>query len=333
MIMSIWRERGFMRLWPILFVLGLAVLIGGVVMVRRGAGSPHDAHAADERHGLFVFDTWSGIGLTSPIATGTNPLLRWATLEPADGVYDWSALDRALADAEATGKHIVLRIYTNMDRFGQGAPAWYFGLPGARSYFPTSSAQAANAPAPVPWDAAYIDRFGRFLRALGTRYDGHPAIEFIQTNAGGGVYGEMVMGGPPPGWTPDVQGESTRFWLDRWLEAFPSTPLALMVNEIGYGLGPDASAYAANRGVYLQQNSPWLSPKSVALFTANQNSTRIVLEAEDSGCRSATGWHFDNMMQTVFNYGFRIDYLILCVNSFTDHETAAKLQQIMARLR
>jgi hypothetical protein len=271
-----------------------------------------------------------------PDSSGGNPLFLWAELEPEEGQYDWSALDAALAGGAANGQTIVPRILTNADLFGQATPNWFFNTPGAQSYYPSLEAQTQQMRAPVPWDPVFKRKFGAFLAALGERYNGNPGIEFFQTNAGGGLYGEIVLTGSdmyPGGTNADIQKKTIRYWLDRWIEAFPDTRLSLMVNEVGYNIAESAAAYAASRGVYLQQNSPWLSPAAVALFTANQRKTGIVLEVEDAGCQSATGPAFDQMTQIIFAYGFPIDYLSLCGQSFEDPSTFERIPAVIDRLR
>jgi hypothetical protein len=180
-------------------------------------------------------------------------------------------------------------------------------------------------------------KFQSFLTVLGNRYDGDPRIEFFQTNAGMGEYGEMVWGYPdefkPPGWDAKQNLTTVKHWIDRWDAAFPNTHLAIMVNEIGWDIGEKASAYAAEKGFDLQQNDPSLSADAVSLFKANQNKTKLIMEVEGR-CRSSTvAKGFDEMIDTVFGYGFPIDYLILCNESFTDPETAARLPAVQSRLR
>ena len=105
-----------------------------------------------------------------------------------------------------------------------------------------------------------------------------------------------------------------------------------MVNHVGDNIGEEAAIYAASQGVYLQQNTPWLPPEGVAIFLAHQESTKIVLEAED-GCNSTGETDFDHLIETAFGYGFAIDYLHLCGDHLWDEGTATRLPSIWQRLR
>ena len=278
---------------------------------------------------LYEFGDWSG-QLGSPYSGGNNPLILWAELEPQDGVYNWSALDAAIGAARNAGKKVIPRIYTNVNDQEQATPDWFFNAGGAYYYPHTGGAKS-----PVPWDDLYKQEFGQFLTALAARYNGNPTVEFIQTNAGGGAYGESGLGNFPPGYSPQLHIDTQKYWLDRWSVAFPSTPLAIMVNEKASNTLESVSAYAAGRGIYLQTNSPWIDQSIVNVFKAESSKTKIVMEVEDAGCQTSTlakynsqGFNFTGMIDHIFAFGFPIDYLILCGESFADPATAATLPAV-----
>lgn len=328
--------RQLLRLSRVLVPLGLAFAV--LVLLNGGAPKDGDEHRTDSAAaapgGLFMFGGQERGDLDNPSVAGDNPQIFWSDLEPQEGAYNWRPLDEAIAEAADAGKRVIVRIYTNVDGVGQATPLWFFALPGARSYFPSSYAESRGFRSPLPWDEVYKAKFGVFLTALGQRYDGNPSIELVQTNAGGGQYGEMLLSTEalPPDWTEERNLAAVQGWVDRWMRAFPQTHLSLMVNHLG-ALGENAAAYAADRGVYLQMNSPWLGPEAVEMLRANQERTRIILEIEDGGCRSATGAAFQGVTDRVFSYGFAIDYLVLCRQTFADSETAAGLAGVAGRLR
>lgn len=264
-----------------------------------------------------------------PQALGVNRLFTWADLEPQEGQYDWSEFDALIDIARAKGKRLAPRVYTNMDAWGRATPDWVFDA-GAASYQSTPSSERQ----PVPMDPVFTEKFSAFLDAMARRYDGNPNIEFIQTNAGMGMFGEVIWAYPreylPEGWSPQAQIATTRFWIDRWREAFPATHLVIMENFIGENIAETVTAYAVDRGFYLQANDPYQSHESQAILAAYAGRTRIAIEVEDRGCQSATGPAFDEMTATVFGYGFPVDYLMICEQSFDDPERA---QAALGRLR
>ena len=298
--------------WPRRFLVALLlplVLLGAKQCVRgETAGS-----------GLLQFGGYADSGVWNDRqALGVNRLFAWADLEPQEGVYDWSEFDDLLRIAHDSGKKLVPRVYTNAGTYGQATPDWVFDA-GAESYH---SDDGDTPRQPVPTDAVFTRKFSEFIFAMGERYDANPNIEFIQTNAGMGGFGEMVWGYPeymrPPGWSPAMQIATTQHWIDLWRRAFPRTQLAFMENFLGYYIAETVSQYAVDRGYYLQANSPYQSPESQAILRAHAQETRIIMEVEDAGCRSATGADFDAMIATVFDYGFPIDYLAVCGESFND---------------
>jgi hypothetical protein len=205
---------------------------------------------------------------------------------------------------------------------------------GAEWYYNSEFSRDNGMRQPVPTDPVFTAKFGAFLKALGSRYDGDPRIEYFQTNAGMGEYGEMVWASPaefrPPGWTPEENLSTVKYWIDRWQDAFPNTELALMINFIGWNIMEDASAYAVDRGMYLQQNSGRFVGDVVDVFQAYQDKTKIAMEI---AAYPRTGDGFDALIDDIFSRGYEIDYLMLHRGSFNDRETAAKLTDVRARLR
>ncbi len=252
------------------------------------------------------------------IALGVNPLFTWEELEPVEGAYNWAPLDDVISEAHASGRKVAPRVYTNEVDFGQATPDWVFDA-GAQAY---TMDVASSTLQPVPGDDVFEEKFGTFLEALGARYDGHPAIEFFQTNAGMGAYGEMIWAydeaSTPPGYSDDGQVAITNDWIDRWRNAFPTTHLVLMQNFIGDGIAEDVGAYAAQRGFYLQSNSPYQEPAAAAILANHDDRTKIILEIENRGCTDAEGAPFDALIDEVFSYGFAIDYLVVCGDSLDE---------------
>ncbi len=217
-----------------------------------------------------------------------------------------------LAAADAADKRVAPRIYTNLGEFDQGTPDWVFAA-GAASYVFDGGATRQ----PIPTDPVFTDKFARFLAAFGARYNGNPLIEFVQTNAGMGGYGEMVWD-LPEDVSASTQIATSNFWVDRWREAFPNTPLVLMVNFIGHDIGESIAEHAVSRGFYLQANNPDQPDELIDIFRRHAGRTKIILEIENNGCESSTGPEFDAMAAHIFSYGVPIDYLTVCEDTLHD---------------
>jgi regulation of enolase protein 1 (concanavalin A-like superfamily) len=298
------------------------------------AGDRAQPAEAASGSGLFVFGSTTGATFTSSNSAGGNYLVSWASLEPQRGVYAWSSVDQALGRARAAGKTLALRVYTNWSGQKQGSPPWFFETPGAEYYYPTNGARSKDYKSPVPWDSVFQDRFGEFLQALGQRYNGNPAIEFIQIT-GIGVYGEVYLGDlKPSDVSNDKQRDAAVYWVNAWRDAFPTTNLALMVNGLGYNIGETAANRAVSLGYYLQSNNHANTSATRAILSDHDQETKIIIEAEDGGCPSATmSTGFDDQMSETFSFGYDIDYLMLCYQTFTDTQTKNYLPSVEDRLR
>jgi hypothetical protein len=314
---------GASRRWLLITIALLLVAGASAATCRNGA--PHGGF------GVFVFaGDGNSRALDSPDALGINPLFNWADLEPAEGAYNWAPIDEALAAAHEKGKRVVPRVYTNVGDFDQATPQWVFDAGAERYRFGDTS----DTDQPVPTDPVFSEKFGDFLAVLGQRYNGNPDIEFFQTNAAMGGYGEMVWSygdaDPPPGWSPQTEIDTVAHWIDRWRAAFPDTDLAVTINPITSGVAEAIADYAVDRHFFLQTNTPDQAPAAIAIFKQYAPFTRIVLEIENNGCQDATGADFDALAEKVFGYGFPVDYLSVCGASFDD---AARLHAARDRLR
>lgn len=101
--------------------------------------------------------------------------LRWADLEPARGVFDFSPLDRALAAIEAGNRahpghaaRAKLRVFA-----GPSAPAWVFDATGGPIEV---TAHDRTVPIPHFWTAAYRTAWRGLQNALAAHADADPRL-------------------------------------------------------------------------------------------------------------------------------------------------------------
>jgi len=134
----------------------------------------------------------------------------WRVLEPAKGRFHWEIIDKALKTAAARGQTLQLRVQPFV---GNTIPAWYW----------KTGARRRGRRSPDHNDPLYLKHWGEFIRALGRRYDGHPALESVDV-AYGGSCGES--GG-------NASTATARKLVDVYLEAFPKTQLVSMIGTRG----------------------------------------------------------------------------------------------------
>jgi hypothetical protein len=109
----------------------------------------------------------------------------WRTLEPSRGVYDFSAIDRALAMAKARGGRYGFRVMPVCTGCGVGLPDYIAGDPSSWTV------RANGADVVVPdWNSDfYLSRWTALNKALGDRYGNDPRLGFVDIG-GYGNWGE-----------------------------------------------------------------------------------------------------------------------------------------------
>jgi len=168
--------------------------------------------------------------------------LNWGDIEPHEGRFNWSLIDKPIAACKQHDVGVAFRIMTT-NAHSQGyycSPKWLFDagcqwfeyLRGGDDL--TSGGRRIPRIEPDYSDPIYLEKHGNFLRALGKRYDGHPRVEFLDIGSYG-VWGEWHTSHP-------ASVEVRRRIVDMYLEAFQRTPLVSMSDDA------DALAYAIPRG-------------------------------------------------------------------------------------
>jgi hypothetical protein len=237
----------------------------------------------------------------APVVRGATLTVSWAAVNPAVGVFDWSALDAAI-DAVPAGLPVAVGVEP-----GVNAPAWVYEhrVPA----MPVSwqlGWQPATAPGarmcdvlsfPQPWGEAYVRAWTRLIGEFGRHYRHNDRVAAVKA-AGLNVTtielmlpttpdgaGAAECGGVPP--VPDSEWQAAGYTPD----AVEST------------VGQAAHRYAAAFGWRQQiiwQGGPWAFPPATGaapdmalmatlLVTAQQQSPgRFVVE--NDGLSSS--WHW-----------------------------------------
>ncbi len=180
--------------------------------------------------------------------------LYWDQLEPEEGQYRWDVIDDIIAKARQNGQDVALRVSTMNGVVTAGAadlkraglvlrnyrvPDWYRHSGAKGMDFLGRGNPAADA-VPV-WepdygDPLYLEKHGRFIAALGSRYDGHPNLDHMDLGSFGrwGEWHCAVVPKPPI--------EKRLQIVDTYLAAFRKTPLLMLVAD------QEAMAHAIRNG-------------------------------------------------------------------------------------
>jgi hypothetical protein len=142
----------------------------------------------------------------------------WKFIEPAAGRYRWELLDTALKTARNRKQTLMLRIAPYGTTADNDVPDWYRAMMGDESTKLTDKKWRTD-----PEDPRYAAHFGRMVRELGRRYDGHPDLESIDM-AIVGAWGEGAG-------SALLSDRTRRALVDSYLESFEKTPLVMLLTD------------------------------------------------------------------------------------------------------
>ena len=126
--------------------------------------------------------------------------IAWDVLNPAKGVYDWSALDAEYNRAIQEGKQFSFRVYTmTYSEYGDRIPDWV----------EAEGVLFTELGDPDYTSCVYQQEWGTFVNTMLERYDGDPNVAFIDISG----YGDFNE------W-PWLDHQTA--WDDEWAEAYES---------------------------------------------------------------------------------------------------------------
>jgi hypothetical protein len=94
----------------------------------------------------------------------------WSDIQPSSSTFEWSTIDTVLGLGTQYGKTIGMSVAA-----GVVTPQWVYDAGATRYQLQDGSGLSM----PIPWDAAFQTKWLAFIRAMGQRYDGNPALGYI----------------------------------------------------------------------------------------------------------------------------------------------------------
>jgi len=140
----------------------------------------------------------------------------WDLLEPEEGRYDWTVIDKALQTARERGQTLQVRLMPHGSAKQPQLPQWY------QDKYPTTEGKKLSGGfiAAVYDSPEFIDRWGSVVTAFGERYDGHPDLESVDVSFIG-PWGEGA-------------GECSKEGIDKMMSIYAAahteTPLVCMIS-------------------------------------------------------------------------------------------------------
>jgi dienelactone hydrolase len=236
------------------------------------------AHTAQPT-GLLYFASYPQRDNPAPAANphlvGALFTIYWSDVEPREGVYDWSALDKRIAVWTGAGKKVALRImWSSSGNWPEPAakhPTPQFVLEAGAV---TVRSESSKTDIPLFWDPIYRKHANRFLAEVARKFDGDPNILFVDVTPGAETnpYRFRRINVAEPEFktrflnaaASDGRKYSHELWLTTVKQAiddadavFNRTPLLVTLN-VGSLDGPEQfqamGAHAVSRGCYVGQN-------------------------------------------------------------------------------
>ena len=137
------------------------------------------AQKSEPYKGIYVSNKWikpvDEEVLQSKDVDGVHLRLRWLTLEPEQGKYDWTFLDSELKRIVAAGKKISIGIAA-----GKHTPEWVYeaGVPGLEfeEFRKQGKAQKFSAKIPVVWNQKFLELWTGFIKDFADHLKSMPEV-------------------------------------------------------------------------------------------------------------------------------------------------------------
>lgn len=154
-------------------LLAVAVLLGFGALISTARS------AAEVPRGVFSLSPTGKIAsqtaLDNPNIMGVSIRFDWSTLEPTEGVFDFTFLDSEVARAAAAGKKVMLRINTQASK-----PEWVTqAIKDKGGKFFTFDDSGVTTTIPVFWNPTFLKKKKNMINALGAHFSSNPAIVIV----------------------------------------------------------------------------------------------------------------------------------------------------------
>jgi hypothetical protein len=221
----------------------------------------------------------------NPNIDGVSIQYIWMAIQPSEQFYNWNPIDSQIRQAEAHHKKVSLNItpaiFTPQWVYANGAKRFTF-LWDRPWGFPACSTQGF----PLPWDEVYQSKWTAFVRAVGQRYSGNPALVMVKIQGINGQTSEFMLPHTNPNANQSArlvkecpgQNDDNQTWLS--LGYRPSKVLA------AWKL--DATTYGQafpNQHLVIEVG-PWGMPpinENGSLIPGRAADTRLPIEVINSG--------------------------------------------------
>ena len=202
--------------------------------------------------GIFAMSATGAI-LNDSRIVGIDIGGKWGDIEETEGVYDWSSIDSQLAQAEANGKQVLLRIVSG----GINVPDWLLADPNVQIFRfvdmnPYSPTYQQELPMPVFWDPIFLAKKIALIQAAGAHFSSHSSIVVVTCSFANATTGDWnipdtdqdLANWRTAGYTTELMVNAGEMIIDATMAAFPNQNVALSIGSGPLGLDPTPSYLA-----------------------------------------------------------------------------------------
>lgn len=173
--------------------------------------------------------------LSHPLVDAVIAGFDWGELEPQEGKFNFSAIDRLLAQCNRHKKALVIHIVTYGQTPEQITPEWLYAKGLEKITFNGGgNAKGGEVSVPKVWNEKYLKAYTELIKALAARYDGNPNIWYIVPGIGhiGNINAQPSKGGGvafrQAGWTPELWKDFALQVVSIYQQNFHKTRLLIM---------------------------------------------------------------------------------------------------------
>lgn len=261
--------------------------------------------------------------------------LPWCLLEPREGEFRWDLIDTYAAPWIAAGKQIGLRVTCCESRYPfatpewvrrAGARGWFFKIRMDKIFGKYPPGGDTDLWEPDYGDPVFLEKLEHFLSAMARRYDGNPAVAFLDVGSIGmwgeghtRAYGEAMKA---EGHDPE---EAIRLHYELHRRLFPRTmvlcnddhagsslqtpaeqvPLMRRAHELGFGFRDDSILVFTPEMIpdekkHLRAHPQWFHAHWGRYFAPD---APVFVEHEHYGLSTARGaWSDEKLVESVEAY-------------------------------
>ncbi len=177
---------------------------------------------------------------TIPYIDGILILTNWYTIEPSEGIFDWSFIDNEILKAKNNNKDVSIGIIhpPNWIHDSLNAPVYYYVKNN-----PWNKNNGDTLMGYITWNSIYLNRLDTLLEHLAQKYATDSTVKYINFVSGlitrGFPDSVITATGQSPFWTEFNYDADTilphlKQSLDRYMTLFPNTPLWSSIDYVKF---------------------------------------------------------------------------------------------------